>query len=308
MTRVLFVVPMYLVKLAKGTISEVAISWFDSAEESTINLGKDAYKMLVGVMKQARLWINPFVYLNLNFANTLFGRLWIEIQIRIGVTRLAYFVNRMWNSDFRAELRNSITGVSWISSINQPLTIYMKPKVYLDAIAKIKDGAKFIPRHPQWHFAYTFRINPWSLLDGLTVVSGNHKRPEANVAVVPQEYMTVPFSMTKKIMETLVLLATGLALWYVGGQWLFFVLLRDLFMLWALLHGWHWIVDKRGLYIVHSLFNVFIDGRVHDDSLRWMVAQSSGASRLLAGKSNRARRIALAHTSSSLACPAHGNG
>ena len=57
---------LLLTKLARGKISEVGISWFDSAEESTINLGKDAYKMLLGVMKQTRLWLNPIVLLKLS--------------------------------------------------------------------------------------------------------------------------------------------------------------------------------------------------------------------------------------------------
>ncbi|MDE2010286.1 MAG: phosphotransferase [Candidatus Omnitrophica bacterium] len=56
---------LLLTKLARAEITEVPIAWFDSAEESTINLGKDAYKMLWGVVKQAWLWINPLTVLHL---------------------------------------------------------------------------------------------------------------------------------------------------------------------------------------------------------------------------------------------------
>ncbi|MDE2215370.1 MAG: hypothetical protein KGJ61_09710 [Candidatus Omnitrophica bacterium] len=56
---------LLLTKLARAWITEVPIAWFDSAEESTINLGKDAYKMLWGVVKQAWLWINPLTVLHL---------------------------------------------------------------------------------------------------------------------------------------------------------------------------------------------------------------------------------------------------
>ena len=81
-----------------------------------------------------------------DFADTFLGKIWIKIQIEIGVLHLASFVKRLLDDRFHGELRKSIESVSRISSIAEPLNIAMNPAVFIAAIAAMPNGKKFLPR------------------------------------------------------------------------------------------------------------------------------------------------------------------
>jgi hypothetical protein len=118
-----------------------------------------------------------------SFADTLLGRIWIRIQIEIGILRLASFVNLLTSRAFHKELRASIISISRISSIRQPVTIVMDPRVFLDAVPK-----EFKPRgYPvikPWQMTYTYGEDFQALL----LQYGNHKYPKVNITMGPVDY------------------------------------------------------------------------------------------------------------------------